>query len=175
MAGEDEWLDLVDASDAVVGRMLRSEVYARGLSNFRVVNAFIVNEKAELWIPRRARHKRLFPGALDVSVGGHVESGEDYDAAFARETMEEVRIDVRVIGFREIARLSPVTHSVSAFMRVYAIHHNADPEFNRDDFTEAFWLSPNALLDRIADGEPCKGDLPELVRQVQRAFRSSIA
>lgn len=168
----DEWLDLVDARDVVVDRMRRSEVYARGLNNFRVVNAFVVNSDSELWIPRRAAHKRLFPGALDVSVGGHVESGEDYATAFRREALEEIRLDVDASGFREIARLSPVEHPVSAFMRLYAIDSDSEPDFNRDDFTEAFWLSPEALLSRIANGEPCKGDLPELAGWIKKSFRN---
>lgn len=171
----DEWLDLVDEHDAVTGRMRRSEVYARQLSNFRVVNAFVANGKGELWIPRRAPGKRLFPNALDVSVGGHVESGEDYETAFARETMEEIRIDIAKVIWNRVAKLTPHTHPVSAFMELYLLRHDRDPDFNRDDFTEAFWLTPDELLIRIAAGEPCKGDLPELVRRVQSRFLSSNA
>jgi isopentenyl-diphosphate delta-isomerase len=171
----DEWLDLVDESDAVVGRMRRSEIYAKGLTNFRVVNAFVVNVAGEFWIPRRTAHKRLFPNSLDVSIGGHVESGEDYDAAFRREAMEELRINVDAAGFREIARMTPASHPVSAFMRLYLIGRNGEPDFNRDDFSEAFWLSPDELLRRIADGEPCKGDLPALVRVAQSVLRNSMA
>lgn len=175
MENADEWLDLVDERDAVTGRMRRSEVYARGLSNFRVVNAFIVNSEGAIWIPRRASHKRLFPNALDVSVGGHVESGEDYDRAFARETMEEVRIDIAAARWDRLAKLTPQSHSVSAFMTLYAIHVEDAPDYNRDDFTEAFWLMPDELLRRVAGAEPCKGDLPELVRRLQSRLRISTA
>lgn len=44
----DEFLDLVDENDNVVGKKKRSEVYAERLSNFRVVNAFVVNQKGEI-------------------------------------------------------------------------------------------------------------------------------
>jgi len=44
----DEYLDLVNENDEVIGRKLRSEIYAEHLSNFRVVNAFVVNSKGEL-------------------------------------------------------------------------------------------------------------------------------
>ncbi|HWQ99279.1 MAG TPA: hypothetical protein VN397_00325 [Candidatus Methylomirabilis sp.] len=33
----DENLDLVDQNDRVIGRKRRSEVYAKGLANFRVL------------------------------------------------------------------------------------------------------------------------------------------
>jgi isopentenyldiphosphate isomerase len=150
--------------------MLRSEVHAKRLNNFRVVNAFVVNGKGELWIPRRTAHKRIFPNALDMSMGGHVESGETYDVAFARETQEELNIDVTTADVRMIGKLTPHTNAVSAFMQLYVIRANAAPTYNPDDFSEAFWLSPDALLAWLAKGEPCKGDLPELVRQFQSRF-----
>jgi isopentenyl-diphosphate delta-isomerase len=84
----DEILDLVDENDIVVASRPRSEIYAENLHNFRVINAFLVNGNGEIWTPRRTAHKRIFPLALDMSVGGHVESGETYDEAFARETLK---------------------------------------------------------------------------------------
>jgi len=65
----DEYLDLVDENDNVIGKKKRSEVYAKNLSNFRVVNAFVINSKGEIWIPRRAKNKRMFPLCLDMSMG----------------------------------------------------------------------------------------------------------
>ncbi|MFY9463164.1 MAG: hypothetical protein WAP52_03190 [Candidatus Sungiibacteriota bacterium] len=65
----DELLDLVDAQDRVIGVMRRGEVYAKGIHNIRVVNAFIINTKGELWIPRRTADKRSFPLCLDMRVG----------------------------------------------------------------------------------------------------------
>ena len=49
----EEYLDLVDEQDNIVGNKKRSEIYAENLSNYRVINAFLVNSKGELWIPRR--------------------------------------------------------------------------------------------------------------------------
>jgi len=75
----DEFLDLVDEDDNVIGQKKRSEVYAEHFSNFRVVNAFVINSKGEILIPRRTADKRIFPLCLDMSMGGHVESGESYE------------------------------------------------------------------------------------------------
>ena len=57
----DELLDLVDEQDRIIGSGLRSEIYREGLSNFRVVNAFLINDAGQLWIPRRTANKRIFP------------------------------------------------------------------------------------------------------------------
>ena len=74
----EEILDLVDDNDNVIGSKPRSEIYTEGLHNFRVVNAFVINSKGKIWVPRRAADKRLFPLSLDMSMGGHVETGESY-------------------------------------------------------------------------------------------------
>ena len=67
-----ELLDIVSEEDVVIGEMERADVYAQGLSSFRVINAFIINDAGQLWIPRRHPSKRLCPLHLDASVGGHV-------------------------------------------------------------------------------------------------------
>lgn len=162
----DEYLDLVDRNDQVIGRKLRSEVYAGGLTNFRVINAFLRREDGRLWIPRRGPTKRIFPLALDMSVGGHVESGESYDAAFRRETQEELGLDVTQVPYRLVGHFTPHEHGLSAFMRVYEIRSSDVPNYNREDFVEWIWLTPKEVLDRIEAGDTPKSDLPKLVRLV---------
>lgn len=159
----DEYLDLVNEKDEVIGKKLRSEVYAEGLSNFRVVNAFLINSKNELWLPRRGPNKRIFPLCLDMSMGGHVESGETYEESFKRELNEELNIDANTTPWKLLGYLTPEKDDVSAFMNVYEIRTDEAPKFNADDFTEYFWLTPSELFERINEGEKTKGDLPTLV------------
>jgi isopentenyldiphosphate isomerase len=160
----DETLDLVDDDDQVIGQKKRSEVYAEGLSNFRVINAFVVNSKGEVWVPRRVATKRIFPSCLDMSVGGHVETGETYDQTFKRETQEELNIDTDRATVRLLGKLTPKRDGVSAFMNVYEIRMEEAPDYNKEDFTEYFWLTPKAFFERLAQGDKCKGDLPVIMR-----------
>ncbi|RJX18597.1 MAG: NUDIX hydrolase [Desulforudis sp.] len=160
----DELLDIVDTSDIVIGQRWRSEIYQEGACNFRVVNAFLLNNAGKLWIPRRASGKKLFPMCLDMSMGGHVAAGESYEEAFARELMEELNLDVRQIECRTLGKLSPYQHGVSAFMTVYEIKLERAPEYNKTDFCEYFWLTPQEVLDALEKGDRAKDDLPRLVR-----------
>ncbi|MBI4147188.1 NUDIX hydrolase [Candidatus Woesearchaeota archaeon] len=164
MVEYDEFLDLVDQRDRVIGRERRSLVYAQGLSNFRVINAFIRNSKGELWIPRRTAAKKMFPLCLDMSVGGHVESGETYEQAFKRETKEETNLDAERLPYIFLGKLTPHEHDVSAYQKVYEIRYDSVPDYNKNDFVEDFWIRPGELLERIEAGEKAKGDLPKLVR-----------
>lgn len=49
----------------------------------------MINSQGQFWIPRRTFDKKIFPGGLDFSVGGHVKSGESDETAFRREAVEE--------------------------------------------------------------------------------------
>ena len=160
----DEILDLVNEHDEVIRQVSRSEAWARRLP-VRGVNAFVRNSHGELWFPRRTADKRTFPNCLDMSVGGHVESGEDYLTCFRRETREELCWDLDTLDWREIAAFSPFETSLSCFMRVYEIRSDTAPDYNRADFSESFWLTPRQFLARVDEGEPIKGDLEELVRR----------
>ena len=161
----DELLDIIDQNDKVIGQKLRSQIYNQNLSNFRVVNAFLINDNGELWIPRRSKDKDMFPLCLDTSMGGHVASGETYDEAFRRELMEELNIDANTIAYEHISTFNPHQHNMSAFMQVYLIRTNKSPNFNTDDFIEYLWLAPQKLIKRLEDNsDKAKSDLLKLVK-----------
>ncbi|MEK7067756.1 MAG: NUDIX hydrolase [Patescibacteria group bacterium] len=160
----DEFLDIVDENDNVIGNKRRSEVYKERLSNFRVVNVFIVNSKGEIWIPRRSADKRIFPSCLDMSMGGHVESGESYEDALKREMQEELNIDISKVQAYLLGHLTPQKDGVSAYMNVYEVKMDKAPDYNKKDFVEYFWLTPKDIFERIANGDKTKDDLPTLIK-----------
>lgn len=168
-----EMLDLVNENDEVVGAMERELIYEKGLVNlrneegisFRVIDGFIKNSEGKLFIPRRHPDKRLFPLRLDVSVGGHVTSGDSYDETFAKEAQEELNIDISHFTYKILGKMSPFTDGVSAFTTVYEIESNETPNYNPEDFIEHLWLTPEELMARIEGGDLGKGNLPKIVRK----------
>lgn len=159
----DELLDIVDAQDQVIGQCWRSEYDLKPGYTIRAVNAFIQNDKGQLWIPRRTATKKSLPLALDMSISGCVSSGESYEVAFAREAQEEVNIDVATTPYELMAYLTPAD-GVKFFMKVYRIHMNEAPQYNPDDFCEYYWLTPQEIVDRIKAGDISKPGLPKLMR-----------
>ena len=162
----EEYLDLVDKLDNVIGSMSRTKVYKEKLSNFRVINVFLKNSNGELWIPKRTATKRLFPLHLDVSAAGHVSAGESYKIAFIRELAEELNIDALKVDYKEIGYFTPYKHNVSAFMTVYEIKTDKDPNFNKEDFIEGNWMLPEKVVELLGSGVKGKGDLPKLLKLI---------
>lgn len=169
---DDEILDLVNDNDEVITQKNRSEIYASGISNFRVINAFIMNNQNQLWIPRRSPHKELFPLCLDASVGGHVKAGETYLQAFERELQEELNLSVQDIAYSCAAYLNPKKNNVSAHMNVYIINYNQTPKYNTKDFIDSMWITIPELQKIIQHGEKTKGDLPALINTLHDIYKS---
>ena len=163
----NELLDIVNEHDEIIDQKYRSEIYQQKLTSFRVINAFLVNDKKEAWIPRRSSNKTLFPLCLDASVGGHVMSGENYAQAFERELREELNMEASLVKHRLLATLTPHQHNVSAYMHVYVINTNVSPKYNQDDFISAKWYNIKELKRKIKNGEKTKGDLPILISILQ--------
>lgn len=160
---KQEILDLVDDNDNVIGTATRDEIYAKKSTNYRAVFGLLINDKGQLWIPRRHSKKKLYPSCLDSSIGGCVSSGETYEQALIREGKEELNLDVETIGYTLLAHLTPRDHGMPSFGKVFGIPYNQDPPFNHDDFIEGFWISPQDLLKKIAQEPAVKKSLAVII------------
>ncbi|WP_328539624.1 NUDIX hydrolase [Streptomyces sp. NBC_00344] len=87
----DEILDVVDASDRVIGQASRGEVYAKGLLH-RCVFVLARDAEDRIFVHRRTPVKLVFPSLHDMFVGGVVGAGESYDEAALREAQEELGV-----------------------------------------------------------------------------------
>ena len=86
-----EIIDVVNEKDEVIGNAPYSDIYAKKLRH-RIAHMFIFNDAGELALQLRSKRKSFCPGAWSTSVGGHVQSGETYEIAVKRESMEEIGV-----------------------------------------------------------------------------------
>ena len=100
----EEIFDVVDMNDEVTGQATRGEVHAQGLVH-RAVHIFVFNPAGELFLQKRSHLKDVHPSAWDSSAAGHLDSGEEYDTAAARELEEE--LGLTGIELVRIAKLPP--------------------------------------------------------------------
>ncbi|MGA1680823.1 MAG: NUDIX domain-containing protein [Ilumatobacteraceae bacterium] len=87
----DELVDVVDRQDRVLRVVTRSEMRRDRLCH-RAVFIAISDGEGRILVHRRALTKDIWPGWLDIAVGGVVASGETYDEAAERELAEEVGV-----------------------------------------------------------------------------------
>lgn len=161
---EDELLDVVDRNDNIIGQKKRSELHKEDV-NIRAINLFLLNTRGQIWIPRRAVHKIVYSLCLDMSCGGYVKSGESYEDALKREVKEELALNVEYLPYRLLGYLTPYNDEVSTFMKVYEIRSEQAPNWNPNDFVEAYWFWPHEILMRVQAGECVKDDLPRLIEK----------
>ena len=93
---EMEFFDIVDENDKVIGNISENMQNTVKPAQLRFINIIITNNDDKIIVPKRSATKRLFPNCYDFSVGGHVNSGEDYEEAAYRELKEELGIDIDV-------------------------------------------------------------------------------
>lgn len=93
----EELIDVLDENGIQTGEVLsRKEIHKRGLWHRAIVVA-IINEKNEILLQQRSEKKEKNAGMWDISVAGHISSGQDALSAAAREINEEVSV---LLGYR---------------------------------------------------------------------------
>jgi isopentenyl-diphosphate delta-isomerase len=168
MEDEDELLDLVDENDKVINTVNRILYYQKDkkpTGYLRSAELFIRNNKGQLWIPRRTAQRKIAPNGLDYSCGGHVASGEDYLTSLVREAKEELNMDINPNSLAYIKKFYP-TEGSPWFRSLYLYEYDEAPEYNRADFQEYYWLTPQELLSKLEEGEPAKSSMIVTVQQV---------
>jgi isopentenyldiphosphate isomerase len=154
----EELLDLVNEHDEVIGKIYRAEVpqlSSNGKGFVRAVGVFLQNDNNQLFIPARSLHKKLLPGAYDFSAAGHVASGQSYIDAAVQETTEELNIQLPANSFKLIGTLKPF-NNVPYFNHIFVVRYSDTPQYNKEDFYKAEWLTIEELTNNIQAGHPAK-------------------
>ena len=90
----EEFVDIVDVSDGVLGSKARSRL-VDGVDRWRIVVLCILSaDRQRVLLVRRASTKRHDPGRWAPPVAGTVASGDTYDETILRETIEEIGVAV---------------------------------------------------------------------------------
>ena len=112
-----------------------------------IVNALLVQD-GEILLARRAPHRAAYANCWSFP-GGHVEPGEDLDAALAREMEEE--IGVRPTSFAKVAEIAdPRDADVTYHMYRVAARSGGAPRLMGDEHTGLQWMTFTAAAE--ADG-----------------------
>ncbi len=145
----DEWFDIVDANDRAIGRAMRGEVHARGLWH-RAVHVLVFDAAGRVFLQKRSIFKDSSPGCWDSSCSGHLDAGEDYDAAAIRELGEEIGLVVSQTPTRWL-RLAPCEATGWEFVWVYRLQSEGPFVLHPAEIERGEWREFSALAHSIRE------------------------
>lgn len=148
----DEIFDVVDASNRVIGRAPRREVHARGLLH-RAAHILWLRDDGQLCLQRRSYRKDSCPGLISTSCAGHLDAGETYLAAAARELREENGVAARP---EELTRIdaAPAHEDLGReFVEVFLLRGDRPFRIHPPEVDALLWRTP-AEADAWAAREP---------------------
>ncbi len=149
LSTDHELLDTVDEHDRVTGTATRGEVHRRGFVH-RAVHILVFNSAGHIYIQRRSASKDRFPGLLDSSAAGHVDSGESYERAAVRELDEELGIPGEP---QEVLRVAASPTTDNEHVRLYTLRTDEEPQPHPIEIAWGGFIEP-ADLTRMIDDDP---------------------
>ncbi|MFD0797719.1 NUDIX domain-containing protein [Maribacter chungangensis] len=98
----DELLDIIDTNGNPTGTTaLKSKAHRLGLFH-ATVHIWFYTKNGDVLLQQRAQNKDTYPLLWDVSVAGHVGSGETVALSAIREIKEEIGLTVREANLEKI-------------------------------------------------------------------------
>ncbi len=118
----EEMFDIVDEQDRVIGSAPRSRCHGDPSLIHRTAHVVVFHPDGKrILLQLRTKTKDIQPGKWDTAVGGHLDHGEDYEAAARREMHEELGLDPALplrFLFRSRIRNSIESENVGVFSLV---------------------------------------------------------
>ncbi len=139
----DEFFDVVNDRDEVVGRAARREVHARKLLH-RAVHILVFDRTGRIFLQKRSMLKDMSPGLWDSSCSGHVDAGEDYDTAAVRELGEELGLKVDKVPERWFSD-RPCEATGWEFVWVYRMQYDGPFVLHPQEIERGGWFTVEEL------------------------------
>jgi isopentenyldiphosphate isomerase len=98
----DELIDVVTNDGKPTGNIaLKSEIHKQGLYH-NTAHIWFYTKENQILLAQRSANKSICPLLWDVSVAGHVDSGETIEEAAIRETKEEINLDIELTQLNKV-------------------------------------------------------------------------
>lgn len=150
----NEIIDIYDDNGLFLKTSTSKEAHTYGYWH-KVIHFWIIDKKTKrLLYQKRAKEKLLYPNMLDISVAGHVLSGEKIFDALKRETKEELGLEfdnvkIKFLGIRRDSFKSNIIIN-REFQYVYIASIDIDISklnIQKEELSEIILISPQVIID----------------------------
>ena len=97
----EDFFDIVDINNNVIGKEKRGTVHEKGLMH-RAVRIFVFTSKGEVFLQKRRPIKDICPLKWGISVGEHLKPKESYEKAASRGLQEELGLKADITKIRDV-------------------------------------------------------------------------
>ena len=145
----EEYFDIVNEDDEVIGQQPRSIVHEKGLRH-RAAHVLVFNTDGKVFLQLRSMSKDNNPGVWDSACSGHVDAGESYADAATRELMEEIGLLVET-PLEPLFKIDACEDTGQEFVWVYQTQSEGPFTLNTDEIDAGRWLSPEDVTKAVAE------------------------
>lgn len=148
----EEIFPVVDEAGNVIGKATRGECHGGRKLLHPVVHLHVFDAEGRLFLQHRPKWKDIQPDKWDTAVGGHVDFGENVEAALRREAREELGLT----GFFPVHVKSYVFESDRERELVNSFKAVVDPSAVNpsDELDGGRWWTPEELTVRSGELTP---------------------
>ncbi len=142
---------LVDKNDSLLGVMEKIEAHQKGLLH-RAFSVFIINDKGELMLQKRASDKYHSPNLWTNTCCSHQRLGESNIEAGNRRLKEEMGIECKLTEIFSFIYQSDFENGLSEHEYDYVMigYYNASPKINSNEVNDWKWINISQLKADIA-------------------------
>lgn len=165
---DNEMMDIVNLSDEVTGTASREYIYKNKLPH-RIVHVMI-RDGDRILLQLRSAQARYLPLHWSTSAGWHVQSGESYEEAAQRETIEETGLTGKLTLLGKY--FYTTEDGLQKFLSVYEMETQDVHQANPDEVHQLTYFTMSDIATLISTDEHIH---PELLDIWHRFYSTSVS
>lgn len=150
-AADTEWVDIVNEHNEVIAQSSRQQMRAQRLRH-RATYVVVHDGMGKILVQRRTDIKDFYPGWLDATTGGVVQSGENVLDSARREAEEE--LGIAGVPFAEHGLFYFEEEQCRVWGALFSCVSHGPFALQEEEVVEVSWLSPEEITARCDEFTP---------------------
>ncbi|NMP29920.1 NUDIX hydrolase YfcD [Rahnella sp. SAP-1] len=146
-----EWVDIVNEENEVIAQSSRQQMRAQNLRH-RASYIVVHDGMGNILVQRRTETKDFYPGWLDATAGGVVQSGENMLDSARREAEEE--LGIAGVPFAEHGLFYFEENNCRVWGALFSCVSHGPFALQEEEIDEVRWMKPEEITARCDEFTP---------------------